>query len=532
MNPPCLLFEDDHLLVVNKPAGLNTHSPGPFAGEGLYDWLRHREPRWAGLAIIHRLDKETSGVLVFSKTPQANRSLTEQFTERLVKKKYLLLTDHAAPSTKIVVRSSLVRSGDRYLSRPPKTGGQLAETVFSPAPPGVPASRHAICVQAEPLTGRTHQIRVHAAEKSFPVLGDVRYGGTPWPRICLHAAEISFVHPSTGQPLVFRAEPDFDSDIGLALRSALIDETDTNAYRLIHGASDGCPGWYVDRLGSFILSQSSAELTPERHARLRRLADHFSARGVYHKTLAVGPLRHDKQASSPRLVLGSSAPARFDILENGVRFQLSFEEGYSVGIFLDQRGNRMRLSKGHVSAGFDELFDPARPTRVLNAFAYTCAFSVCAARSACHATSLDLSKKYLQWGKDNFKENHLDASLHDFIFGDVFDWLRRFQKKGRKFDLILLDPPTFSHSKEFGAFRVDKDFGKLAQAALPLLESGGVLFASCNAALWPAQDFVATLRTACGKRKVLREHYAPQPPDFPISRDEPAYFKSYWARLV
>src|SRR5213594_3199576 len=81
-----LLFEDEHLLVVNKPAGLSTHAPAPFAGEGLYDWLRHREPRWASLAIIHRLDKETSGVIVFSKTPRANRSLTEQFTKRSVRK--------------------------------------------------------------------------------------------------------------------------------------------------------------------------------------------------------------------------------------------------------------------------------------------------------------------------------------------------------------------------------------------------------------------------------------------------------------
>jgi len=75
----CVLFEDDDLLVVNKPAGLNTHAPSPYAGEGLYDWLRHRERRWATLAIMQRLDKETSGVLVFPKTEAANRSLAEQF---------------------------------------------------------------------------------------------------------------------------------------------------------------------------------------------------------------------------------------------------------------------------------------------------------------------------------------------------------------------------------------------------------------------------------------------------------------------
>ena len=103
---PCLIFEDDHLLVVNKPAGLNTHAPSPYAGEGIYDWLRHREARWAKLAIIQRLDKETSGVMVFAKTPLANRSLTGQFTERSVRKKYLLLTDRPVRPGEIKVEST------------------------------------------------------------------------------------------------------------------------------------------------------------------------------------------------------------------------------------------------------------------------------------------------------------------------------------------------------------------------------------------------------------------------------------------
>src|ERR1043166_5428535 len=102
---PCVLFEDEHLLVVNKPPGWNTHAPSPFAGEGIYDWLRHREPEWSKLAIIHRLDKETSGVLVFSKTAVANRSLTEQFTKRDVRKSYLLLTDRQPRAKQLTLRS-------------------------------------------------------------------------------------------------------------------------------------------------------------------------------------------------------------------------------------------------------------------------------------------------------------------------------------------------------------------------------------------------------------------------------------------
>src|SRR5262249_10293386 len=106
MQPSAILFEDEHLLVLNKPTGLNTHAPSPYAGEGLYEWLKHREPRWSGLAILHRLDKETSGVIVFGKSTLANRSLTEQFAQHTVRKTYRLVTDRpVAFSSQTIVSS-------------------------------------------------------------------------------------------------------------------------------------------------------------------------------------------------------------------------------------------------------------------------------------------------------------------------------------------------------------------------------------------------------------------------------------------
>ena len=255
MLPPCVIFEDEHLLVVNKPAGLNTHAPAPFAGEGLYDWLRHREPRWASLAIIHRLDKETSGVMVFSKSALANRSLTQQFTSRAVRKRYVLLTDAPVKPGEFTASSALGRAGEKYLSRPLHAGAGRADTIFRPLQTNDPDSRR---VEAEPVTGRTHQIRVHAAASGFPILGDLLYGGTPAPRLCLHAQQLSIMHPATGEPLRFEAPVDFDADARLALRAALLPPGETNALRLIHGGADGRPGWYVDQLGGFLLVQSEA----------------------------------------------------------------------------------------------------------------------------------------------------------------------------------------------------------------------------------------------------------------------------------
>jgi 23S rRNA (cytosine1962-C5)-methyltransferase len=531
---PCVIFEDEHLLVVNKPAGMNTHAPSPFAGEGIYDWLRHREPRWADLAIIHRLDKETSGVMVFGKTPQANRSLTDQFSRRTVRKKYLFLTDRPMKQRELFVRSKITRAGERYIS---SSQGESAETRFrvqsgqmrvGETPDRPKAELQTI--EAEPLTGRTHQIRVHAAEKGFPILGDTLYGGSRFHRVCLHAEELVLEHPLGGKELVFRAPADFSADARLALRTALMDPEMTNAFRVTQGASDGESRWYVDRLGEFLLSQSEGELSEARREYLKSLP---GVRGIYHKILNRQVRRASQVESSPQCVWGEPAPERFAVRENGIEFELSFNEGYSVGLFLDQRDNRRRLLTGHVAGGFP-LTGTRQPLEMLNTFAYTCGFSVCAAKTGIITTSLDLSKKYLEWGRRNFVRNGIDPAAHDFIHGDVFDWLRRLARKGRRFDVIALDPPTFSQSKEHGTFRVEKDYGKLVAQALPLLGPDGVLFASTNAAGWSAENFLGVVEGAVrvAKRRVLRQQYVPQPPDFPVSRAEPAYLKTVWLRLA
>jgi 23S rRNA (cytosine1962-C5)-methyltransferase len=538
---PCLIFEDEHLLVMNKPAGLNTHSPSAYAGEGLYDWLRHREPRWSKLAIIQRLDKETSGVMVFSKTTAANRSLTQQFAARSVRKTYVLLTDQPVPQKEFTAKSCLTRAGERYVNRPLHAVGDVAETHFRLLPPSEAQDLApngvggCAALEAEPLTGRTHQIRVHAAAQGFPILGDTLYGGTPAARVYLHAAELALQHPENGELMRFGAAANFERDPRLELRSALIETELTDAFRLIHGASDGWPRWYVERVGEHLLSQGEKDLSPAQRAELERVILALHASGASHKLLRKQVGQSPVAGASPQAVLGQPPPERFAIRENGLQFDVSFQEGYSVGLFFDQRDNRRRLLTGHIAAGFSLLPERrAGPLSVLNTFAYTCGFSVCAAQAGVRTTSLDLSKKYLEWGRRNFALNRIDPAAHDFIYGDVFDWLPRLRKKQRWFDLILLDPPTFSQSKQSGAFLVEKDYGKLVAAALPLLKPGGVLFASANAATWPAEKFLQTIETPVrnAKREIVQSHYVPQPPDFPVSPSEPAYLKTVWMRLA
>ena len=522
-------FEDEHLLVVNKPAGWNTHAPSPYAGEGVYDWLRQREPRWAALALLHRLDKETSGLMVFGKTPAANRSLTEQFTQHQVRKTYRLLTDRVVPKSEFSVISAIARLGERYVSRPLPSGGERAETHFRLAGSAEGLTE----LIAQPVTGRTHQIRVQAASQGFPILGDELYGGSPFHRVCLHATALEFRHPVTGEPLRFEAPVDFHStDDGL--RAAIIDPRQTDAFRLLHGASDERPGRYLDRLGSYLLWQSDspvAEFGCGEEAGVEALAE---VAGVYHKALLRQVRQTAAAEASPRLVRGVAAPEPLVVRENGVPFELSFSEGYSVGLFLDQRDNRRRFLVNHVAAGFPLFPGGAGGREVLNTFAYTCAFSVCAARAGARTTSLDLSRKYLEWGRRNFIRNGLDPAGHDFIYGDAFAWMKRLARKGRRFDAVVLDPPTFSQSKEGGVFRAETDYGLLVAAALPLLKPEGVLLASSNAARWKPEAFLESVLSAVANlgRKVTQQHYAPQPPDFPVTRSEPAYLKTVWLRVI
>jgi len=585
-----IIFEDEHLLVASKPAGMNTHAPSPFAGEGLYEWLKNGDPRRASLAIIHRLDKETSGLIVFGKTTLANQSLTQQFEQRATRKKYILLTDRKIAFARLTARSWLTRTGEKYTGLPAGPEGAAAETTFTrsvaalgraphyslstrpaepsksqwrlsaesryeapvaavydrrclaPLPPPMRASPVAsgqrldatelddcFVWEAEPATGRTHQIRVHAAAHGFPILGDTLYGGTPAARVYLHAAQLGFRHPATGESVLFDSPRDFSADPRAALRAAVIDPAATDAFRLLHGAADGWPGLYADRLGEFLLAESAGELTVEQRAWVEELGRRFSARGIYHKLARRQAGNRPGPDTAPQWLAWEKAPEEIVARENGLRFALRLGGGGSAGLFLDQRENRRRLLTGYIAPGFAL----ARPARVLNAFAYTCGFSVAAAAGGARATSLDLSKKCLEWGKRNFVLNGLDPAAHDFIFGDVFTWFRRLAKKGSIFDTIILDPPTFSRSKEHGVFQAEKDYGTLAAAALPLLARDGTLLCSTNAAALKPERFLEmiTLAIARAGRHVTRQHYVPQPPDFPANRREPAYLKTVWLRI-
>jgi 23S rRNA (cytosine1962-C5)-methyltransferase len=231
-----------------------------------------------------------------------------------------------------------------------------------------------------------------------------------------------------------------------------------------------------------------------------------------------------KQERTPsQLVSGTAMAERTSIRENGVTFLINFGEGLATGIFLDQRENRRRL-----------LRMPLAGKTVLNTFAYTCAFSVAAATAGAVTTSVDLSKNYLEWGRENFRTNHLDPAGHDFVFGDTFEWLKRFAKRGQHWDVVILDPPTFSTTKKGRAFQAARDYEELAALAMPLVAAGGWLLCSTNQRTLEPEQFESSIRAAarrCGRVMESLE-FETVPFDFRLAPKERPYLKTFWAKLA
>lgn len=230
--PLTVLFEDAHLIVVDKPAGMAAHpAPGTPDGTLVNALLHHCGASLSGIGgvarpgIVHRLDKDTSGVMVAAKTDAAHRGLSELFAAHTIERAYLALTRGAPRPLADTVTTRIGRSThDRQRMAVLRSGGREATTHYATergfGPPERPLAARVRC-RLE--TGRTHQIRVHLAHRGAPCLGDPIYGSGPpaavvrsavaeagLARQALHAAVLGFVHPITGETLRFETEPPED----------------------------------------------------------------------------------------------------------------------------------------------------------------------------------------------------------------------------------------------------------------------------------------------------------------------------------
>ena len=199
-----ILFEDDGFLIVNKPAGFAVHG-GSGVSSGIIEGLRLLRPEAHFLELVHRLDKDTSGCLIIAKKRSALKQLHELFRDNHVQKTYLALLAGQWARKKLVVNAPLLKNvskgGERMVVI--SQAGKEAETLFR----RMKVFADSTLVEASPKTGRTHQIRVHAASLGHPIVGDERYGrddinrgfkGRGYKRMFLHAEKLTFQHPLTG----------------------------------------------------------------------------------------------------------------------------------------------------------------------------------------------------------------------------------------------------------------------------------------------------------------------------------------------
>jgi 23S rRNA (cytosine1962-C5)-methyltransferase len=271
----------------------------------------------------------------------------------------------------------------------------------------------------------------------------------------------------------------------------------TDAYRICTTSG----GW-AERLGRDVLISHKSDAA--RDVMLNELPQWSSLCGViFDRVFARFLPKRNAERESPKPISGSErGELKTVVSERALRFGIDFTAGYSVGLFLDQRENR-------------QFVRTAAPRRLLNCFAYTCSFSIAAAVSGATTLNIDLSKKSLGRGKENLGLNGLAPDDHRFLAEDVMTALPRLARKGEKFDMIILDPPTFSRSHTGQAFQVEQDFERLLTNALDVAtrEARILLSTNCTALTERTLEVMARFCLKTAKRAGTF-HHEPPLPDF------------------
>jgi 23S rRNA (cytosine1962-C5)-methyltransferase len=551
-----IVHDDPDIVVVSKPASMPSQAADPERPDDVVTRLS-AHLGGAYLGVHQRLDRDTSGVLVFARRREANARLAAQFEGRTVRKTYVAcVTGWPRGRGRATLRDALAegKGGTMRVVGPRVAGAKSAITHVR-----VLARREDRAkLELDLETGRTHQARVQLAHAGAPIAGDALYGGSTAPRLMLHASAVALEHPSTRKDVRFVAPPPPEFDAWLArgdeADSVYDDEAaldraldlarerrwslgrsesgprPTTAFRLVNEGGDALPRLAVDVYDAWLVAQFYGDDGPWADgARRARVLDRLLALGfdgVYVKirprqaNLLVDTRRDDLAPREP--ARGRAAPEELAILEEGMPLLVRLGDGLSTGVFLDQRSNRRRVR------------DLAAGKRVANLFAYTCAFTVAAALGgAARSVSVDASAAALERGRANLSHaGVLDRGEHTFVAADAFAWLARAARRGERFDLVVVDPPSYSTTKR-GRFVAGSDYGDLAAAAMSVLAPGGKLLACTNHRGIPQARFRRIVFDAAraAKREVSQVRDLPPPADYPVPPGAEPHLKSVLASV-
>lgn len=498
-------FVNGEIIFGNKPYAWTTHASDdrkPGYCEVLGKSLGHE------LKVVHRLDNTTTGIIAFATTKESAHQLSDLFKNHEVEKTYWFLTASRSEQDTFEVHSRIEAQGKLMTSKVCSESEANSSTIFKRRK----RSPFFELWEAYPKTGKTHQIRLHAANIGLPILGDSTYGGVNYPRLCLHAYSLKF----PDQEVVISPAPVFFERMGLLKDEELISyltyidsrqrlfeflKQSNESLRLLHTEISDIK---MDLFGPHLWVYWYHDAQPSQK-QLERLF--FLGQLINRKVHVQWMLNRGTDPNQKQLWHLHEEVTTWQAIESQVKFEFRSHQGMSPGLFLDQRQNR------------EWVLENSSQKSVLNLFAYTCGFSVFAALGkAKEVLSVDLSANFLDWGKKNFDLNHLNSPSYQFHKADSFFFLERAKLKNRYFDLIICDPPSFSRNKDGKVFRIEKDLQRLLQLCWDCLTDSGYLLFSTNYEGWDSAELENQIKKGLPKAKIRQNA---SPPDFDLPHKEP-----------
>ncbi len=427
-----ILFEDDDIIAIDKPYGFNAHTNdskiehSDFIQDGLIEIYEKNFK--IKLHIIHRLDQTTTGVMIFGKSQDSAKKYAQFFFDRQVQKTYWFITDKKSENNELGHESNSTFKIDENIIHKGKDYDALTDFKLINKNSGFELW------QAEPHTGRNHQIRIHAQAAHISLLGDEKYGGSDFPFLCLHNCKIEFpngIIVESHPPEHFKnlellknkktAEIAFEAD----RRRRLFSKADRNqCFRLFHQKNKfKNQDFVIDQFGTEKINQPA----------------------------------------------GNSELKTWMVSEGHIQYELKSDLKNNVGLFTNQRLHRNWVLNN--SAG----------KSALNLFSYTGSYSVAAAScGAASITSVDLNKNNLNWSRKNFELNNLNSEPHKFLLRDSLTYIEQAFAKNMKYDLIICDTPAF-YRREKGVFKIEAELQNLIEKCLGCLNPNGDLLFSTTA---------------------------------------------------
>ncbi len=490
-----ILFEDDHFIAAVKPENIPTHAA--VSGEmGFVEMLSAEKN--IKLGVHQRLDAATSGVIVFSKTPQGAKRLAAAFELRNVKKTYRALVCGIPENTSGEWSHRLVHRDGLTLEDP---SGKLCKSRYRVVKTYGPFA----LLELDLLTGMTHQLRVQCALSGHPILGDSLYGGGELaPRLCLHAHRLRLLSepnlPTFEAPLpALLNRPTVDAILQPILKAAFDvckSLPATEAIRLVSPQHSGIPEIILEKIGDSLLLRhlepaASSLWTEGALRKLIELAMHAFQCSDFAYRIHENPGKTHPCRAFERAFSHEMAP--FSATEHGLKYTFDLS-GNATGLYLDQRDNRRWV------------IDHARGS-VLNLFAYTCAFSVCAARNpdVTSTTSIDAAGAALRRGRENFTANDISTDGHRFMTEDVLKYLNRCLQNGTRYDTIICDPPSFGRSGKI-VFSLDDALEELIDDCVAVASPNAVLMFSVNHRKIRLQRLKTAFKEALSRHKRTAEN--------------------------